>query len=204
MLLDKVLSMRSLIFYLLIAVITAVAVRIVLKRRRQKGSQASLRYAVPDATVEPLESSPYSDNFVVLKLLAFSGSPYTGYELQQALLNAGLCEANDKLFHYLDNDRRLFSLASATPSGTFPLENMGSFKGDALLLFMQLKPKRRLMERFDLMLDVARQLIEELGGEIYDEQQRLIDVETLERLRARISRLEGKDGYSQDLLDRLN
>ena len=197
--------MRSLIFYILIIAIVIVAVRLILKHRRSgHKSQAAFHHLALHKVAAPLKTSPYSDNFIILKLVAFSGSPYTGYELQQALLNTGLSEADDQLFHYLANDRALFSLASATATGTFPLENMGAFKSNALLLFMHLRSKRRLMERFDLMLDVARQLTEELGGEIYDDQQRLIDVETLKDLRIRLSHLEGKDSYSQDLLDSLD
>ena len=69
---------------------------------------------------------------------------------------------------------------------------------------MHLDPKRKLMASFDLMLDTARQLVEELGGEIYDDLQQPISVDVIKRLREKICTVETSNLYATDLLDGLD
>ena len=130
-----------------------------------------------------------------------------GYELHQALLSAGLRFGDMNIFHrYDENDdeKALFGLAAATPDGSFAVEDMGSFQCNGLLLFMRLNPKQKLMKSFDLMLDVARQLAEELGGEIYDDMHQVINVDVIKRMREKICGVETSNLYVSDLLDNLD
>lgn len=159
---------------------------------------------------QPLDlemQSPYDPNIVILHVNAFSGKPYMGYELLQALLSTDLRFGTMNIFHrYADGDdsKVLFSVAAATPQGSFSIEDMGSFECNGLLLFMRLDPKQKLMTSFDLMLDTARQLTEELGGEIYDDLHQIINVDVLKRLREKICMVETNNLYASDLLDNLD
>lgn len=151
--------------------------------------------------------SPYNSRLVVLQMSATPGKPYMGYELHQALLAAGLCFGEKNIFHCHEHGskgRVLFSLAAATPSGEFNIENMGAFKCYGLLLFMYLDAKQKLMANFDLMIDTARQLTEELGGEIYDDLHQPIGVDVIGRLRKKICSVETSNLYAADLLDNLD
>lgn len=106
---------------------------------------------------------PDNMDIIMLQIKALANRPYVGYELLQALTSAGLTFGKMDIFH--GNN---FSVAAATKEGSFPVDSMGSFKCLGLMVFMKLDPKKKLMVTFDLMLDTARQLAEELGGEIYD------------------------------------
>lgn len=159
------------------------------------------------ATEDVAKLSPYDNNLIVLLVGAFPGKAYMGYELHQALLAAGLRFGEKNIFHrYKDdeNSRVLFSLAAATADGAFNIEDMGSFKCNGLLLFMYLDAKQKLMTSFDLMLDTARQLVEGLGGEIYDELRQVINAEAIKSLRERICAVETSNLYVSDLLDNLD
>lgn len=153
--------------------------------------------------------SPYDPKLIVLQVNAFPGKPYMGYELHQALLAAGLRLGEKNIFHRYENEGRgegkvLFSLAAATPDGSFAIEDMGAFKCNGLLVFMHLDAKQQLMTSFDLMLDTARQLAEELGGEIYDDLRHLINADVIKRIREKICTVETGNLYVSDLLDNLD
>jgi len=216
--------MLSLLFYLIIIIIlVAVAFLFYYKRQQTKKSQIKKQTHLvnlgspivvrkdktkeTDQALDTLEQSPYDPNLVVLKLGAFPGKPYMGYELHQALLSIGLRFGEKNIFHrYADNNSNkiLFSLAAATPQGSFTIGDMGSFQCNGLLLFMNLDPKQKLMASFDLMLDTARQLTEELGGDIYDDLQQYISADVIKRLREKICSVETSNLYTADLLDNLD
>lgn len=217
----------SFIFYLII-LLTLVAVVFLFCRNRRQNKKPLLRDREPSLNFEPpafakadkVEEPPlkntdantnknslYDPNLIVLHLDAFSGKPYMGYELHQALLSVGLSFGEGNIFHrYADGEggKILFSLAAATHDGSFTIEDMGSFRCNGLLLFMRLQPKRKLMPIFDLMIDTARQLIEELGGDIYDDLEQIISADVIKRLREKICTVETNNPYVADLLDNLD
>jgi len=125
-------------------------------------------------------------DIIMLQIKALADRPYAGYELLQALTSSGLNFGKMNIFH--GNN---FSVAAATTEGSFPVDNMGSFKCLGLMVFMQLNPKKQLMVTFDLMLDTAKQLVEELGGEIYDDLNQPINTATIKKLREKICTIEG-------------
>lgn len=128
---------------------------------------------------------PDNMDIVMLQIKALAGRPYVGYELLQALTSAGLTFGKMDIFH--GNN---FSVAAATKEGSFPVDSMGSFKCLGLMVFMKLDPKKKLMVTFDLMLDTARQLTEELGGEIYDDLNQPINAGTIKTIREKIYVIE--------------
>jgi len=217
--------MGTIFFYLIIVLILVAVISLFIYKRRQikarriKRQMPLVNFDTPCFTkVNKCEEdsqafnariqSPYDPNLIVLQLNAFSGKPYMGYELHQALLSSGLRFGEMNIFHRYDDSGKgnvLFSLAAATPSGAFAIEDMGAFKCGGLLIFMRLDAKqKKLMSSFDLMLDTARQLTEELGGEIYDDLQQSINAEVIKRLREKICTIETHNLYASDLLDNLD
>jgi hypothetical protein len=57
--------------------------------------------------------------------------------------------------------------------------------------------KKKLMSCFDLMLDTARQIVEDLGGELYDELERPVDGTVIKSWREKFGRLKGGDFTQQ-------
>ena len=144
---------------------------------------------------------------IVIQAHARKGKPYMGYELLQALLSSGLRFGDMNIFHRYENfggkGAVLFSLAAATKNGTFEINNMGGFACAGLVFFMRLNQSKKLMSSFDLMLDTARQLIDDLGGELYDEANQPLNTTIIRGLRERICEIDGSNQYSSDLLDNL-
>lgn len=153
------------------------------------------------------KTSPYAQNTIIFQLRANPDRPYFGYELLQTLYSSNFCFGDKNIFHRHERidgtGAVLFSAAAATSSGSFPIDNMGAFYCAGLVMFMKLSKKNKLMANFDLMLDTARQITEDLGGSIYDEMDRVVDAAVIKELRERICSLDSKSFYTSDLLDNL-
>lgn len=156
-----------------------------LSHKEPKTGAHSLEQSSP---VMAVESTPM--DYISLHLMAPRDCPYNGYELLQALLANGLRYGDKNIFHRYETKtgqgRILFSLASVNKPGTFELSNMGSFSCPGLTLFMILKDLADPVGTLDAMLEVAKQLIEDLGGELWDDHHEVLSMERVTQLRARV------------------
>jgi cell division protein ZipA len=130
----------------------------------------------------------------ILFLRAPLGRPYGGYELLQSLSSCGLRFGEQNIFHryeqYGDNNIALFSIASATKTGALNPTQMGEFTCQGLSLFVTLNQHVYPSVNFELMLDAARQLSEDLGGFLLDENQMLLTAEKVQQIREKIKNFE--------------
>ena len=130
----------------------------------------------PVVNVEPMDDV-VENKSIMLFLLAKDNRQLAGYELLQTLLAAGLRFGDGHLFHrhqHLNGQGPvLCSLAAATPTGTFDLQNIGAFSVHGLCLFMQASGNASIdAERYDIMLETAKQLSEDLDTHLLDDQRK--------------------------------
>jgi cell division protein ZipA len=121
---------------------------------------------------------------LMMFLLAKENRQFAGYELLQTVLAAGLRFGEGGLFHrhqFTNGDGSVVcSLAAATATGIFDLQNIGAFSVRGLCLYMQASNKPDIdAERFSVMLDTARQLSEGLDAYLLDEQRRPLTEERI-------------------------
>ncbi len=131
-------------------------------------------------------SSTSASASAMIFLLAKDNRQLAGYELLQTLLATGLRFGEGQLFHRHQNTNGqgpvLCSLAAATASGVFDLQNIGAFSVRGLCLFMQASGHAAIdTERFAIMLDTAKQLSEELDTYLLDEQRKPLSENSLKR-----------------------
>jgi len=122
-------------------------------------------------------SEKYSEHISALYVMAKEGQSFTGYELLQALLSAGLRYGEMSIFHrYQEPNIQkgiLFSLASATEPGTFDMQNIGAFSCCGLTLFLRkLANEDEGLKHYEMMLRTARQLTEDLDGILMDHNRK--------------------------------
>lgn len=143
----------------------------------------------------------FPNDLISLMLMASPEKPFVGYELLQALLSAGLRFGKMNIFHRFEQFNVkggiMFSLASAIKPGIFEMAKMGAFSSSALVLFMRLSVQKDSLAAFDMMLQTARQLIEDLGGEICDMQRENLSEEKIAEIRAIITEYEKTKGTSE-------
>lgn len=123
---------------------------------------------------------------LMMFLLAKENRQLAGYELLQALLAAGLRFGEGNLFHRHQSPNGqgtiMCSLAAATPSGVFDLQNMGAFVVRGLCLFMQASGNPTIdEERFEMMLDTARKLSDGLDTYLLDDKRQPLSDESVRR-----------------------
>lgn len=131
--------------------------------------------ATPTQAKRPHSHEPIPSQIFALHLMASKDQAYNGYELLQALLSAGLRYGKMQIFHRHEQKTGrgeiLFSLASATSPGTFELPKMGAFTCQGLVLFFDSAKTPDPKKAYEIMLETAEQLAEDLGGEILDERR---------------------------------
>lgn len=129
---------------------------------------------VPPVVLE--EAPTETPASLVMFLKARENRQLAGYELLQTVLAAGLRFGEGHLFHRHQSPNGqgpvMCSLAAATPSGVFDLQNIGAFSVNGLCLFMETSGNSTIdAERFAIMLDTAKQLSEGLDTALLDDHQ---------------------------------
>ena len=114
---------------------------------------------------------------LVIFLRAKENRQLAGYELLQTILSVGLRFGEGHLFHRHQHPNGqgpvLCSLATATESGVFDLQNIGAFSVRGLCLFMQASGSTAIdMERFSIMVETAKQLSEDLDTHLLDDERK--------------------------------
>lgn len=127
-----------------------------------------------EVRAEPVAETPST---LMMFLLAKENRQFAGYELLQTVLASGLRFGDGHLFHrhQFSNGQGpvLCSLAAATATGVFDLQNIGAFSVRGLCLFMQASKNPSIdAERFNIMLETARQLSEGLDAHLLDDQRK--------------------------------
>ncbi|KTC76792.1 cell division protein ZipA C-terminal FtsZ-binding domain-containing protein [Legionella brunensis] len=113
---------------------------------------------------------------LMMFLLAKENRQLAGYELLQTVLAAGLRFGEGNLFHRHQHANGqgpvLCSLAAATASGVFDLQNIGAFSVRGLCLFMQSSGNSTIdAERLAIMYETAKQLRDGLDTHLLDDQR---------------------------------
>ncbi len=129
---------------------------------------------------------------LMIFLLAKENRQLAGYELLQTILAAGLRFGEGHLFHrhqYPNGQGPILcSLATATSTGVFDLQNIGAFSVHGLCLFMETSGNSAIdLERLSVMIDTAKQLSEGLDTHMLDEKRKPWSDETAFRYEALLS-----------------
>lgn len=141
-----------------------------------------------------VNSDSLPERIVVFHLCAEPGRRYEGYELLQALLTAGMRFGDMDIFHRHEKKTGegsvLFSLASMTKPGTFDMSQMGAFSTQGLTLFLTVNNKLKdPITAFQALLNTVDQLVEDLGGKVFDESHQLLSKEKVMELFGEINEI---------------
>lgn len=212
--------MLATLLTLLISIVLIVSVILRLKRGQQAATRRRVVHREPHLAPEKKEEALVEDGddalglrpavktvakpaesvakapveFIAFHVVAPKEYPYSGYELLQTLLANGLRYGENNIFHRHETKTGrgpiFFSVASVNKPGTFELTKMGNYTCPGLTLFMVLKREIDSMLAFDTLLETARQLTEDLGGEILDAERQVLNMDKVAEIRARIRRFE--------------
>lgn len=144
-----------------------------------------------DEVPEPPEG--FSDLIIALQVSAPEGSSFSGRDIQGALRRCELEYGEMKIYHYFTPQRRsLFFLANSVEPGSFDLTTMASISTPGVVFFLRLPTVLAGLEAFEIMLDVAGRVTEQLGGKLQDQQGNALGKHELTGIRERIAAYEYK------------
>lgn len=159
------------------------------------------RPATPKSSAPKPEPKPAPppEEVLIINVMAPTGQQFRGEALLDALLQAGLRYGDMNIFHRYEEPKGggsiLFSLANMVKPGTFDLDAMDDFTTPGVSLFMTLPLESVELENvevFDEMLEAARSIAVDLGGEMKDENRSVLTRQTQEHCRQRIHEFERK------------
>lgn len=135
---------------------------------------------------QPRETKEKPEHFVVLYVSAL-GEPFDGQALLEALVEQGMQFGEMDIFHRLDDDGQpMFSLVNAVEPGTFDIADMAVTATPAVSLFLRAHEVAEPLAAYNEMVEVARALADELGGEVKDSSRSVLTPQTIEHCREEI------------------
>ena len=155
------------------------------------GEQKSVYTQAP-----PVNNSPYADDLLVINVYPKEGGEnFEGFQLLQAVLGAGFRYGDMQIFHRhqdaLNKGPVLFSLASSISPGTFDMEKIGLLSCPGLTIFMRLVFQAASdLERFEMMLDAANQIADEIHGTLQNERRQPLDDDAIQAI---LNRLDARN-----------
>ncbi|WP_407276009.1 cell division protein ZipA C-terminal FtsZ-binding domain-containing protein [Halothiobacillus sp. DCM-1] len=137
------------------------------------------------------EQRPASAESLVIALLIAhpEGLPFAGNAVQELIEDIGFEYGAMSIYHYLDEfGQTLFSLMNGIKPGLFDRGDVTSFNTPLLALFMQVPlPGQSENLVLDRLIDVARDMAAQLGGEVLDDQRAPLTSESIDRYREQLT-----------------
>ncbi len=145
---------------------------------------------------EKLSDRPPAKEVVVMNVVAKGDQLFDGAKLLESVLSSDMKFGDMSIFHRYSNDNGtgqiLFSMANGVEPGIFSIDKIEDTKTQAVSFFMGMPGPREPLKAFTKMVEAARQLALDLGGELKDEQFSVITQQTIEHSRQRIIDYERK------------
>lgn len=167
--------------------------------RRQTASRAKALYGATASVepvrpvAEPAEKMPLEIEQVIALHVVCRAHPFSGEDLLRNVLSYGLRFGDMSIFHRHEQPsgqgRVLFSMAKAVEPGTFDLEAMTGEEIPGVSFFLGL-PGVSSITAYDIMVDTARRLANEMQGDVLDEHQQPLTRQLVEHYRERVQEFE--------------
>lgn len=144
-------------------------------RPRKAGAGAPVRTAptIESPPAAAAGAAPMPGLVVGLYIAEHEGTNILGPKIHAALRDRGLQFGAKKIYHRMDGELAVFSVASLVKPGTLDPAETESFATPGLSVFLQLPGPRQPVAAFQDMLDTARGLARALKAELYDTEQRV-------------------------------
>lgn len=161
-------------------------------KSKGKANKAAPKFEPASSAEEEDPGEP--EEVLIINVMARPGHYFQGEPLLQEIFDAGMRYGSMNIFHRYRDARGggpvLFSLANMVKPGTFDLDAMEQFQTPGVSLFMTLPMSGDSLEAFDLMLDTAKGIAENLYGELKDENRSVMTKQTMEHARQRVLEFE--------------
>lgn len=150
----------------------------------------------PEPELEPVEEIEVEEEpgmVLSLLVLAQKGEKFRGSQIKMALKEGGFVYGDMDIFHQMEGDEALVSIANVLEPGTFEPDEISSIKTPGLVLFAQLPASCSGDELFNRWYRSARKLKAALGGRLTDMRQQPLNDDSVNQLRAKAEAFSAVD-----------
>ncbi|HQS02343.1 MAG: hypothetical protein B7Y07_11240 [Halothiobacillus sp. 24-54-40] len=125
---------------------------------------------------------------IPLFVASFDGGAFPGAAVEDLIEEMGFEYGAFSIFHYHSElGEPLFSLMNGINPGTFDRGHAASFETPVLALFMQVPLSAQSeMLILDRMIDIARDMADQLGGTVLDDAREPLSAESIDRYREQL------------------
>ncbi len=148
--------------------------------------------AVEDTT----ETGPES-LLIILYIMSPKGHVFTGEGIHAVMTSAGLKHGEHQIYHYLQDNMAVFSIANAVEPGFFDLTNLTDVTTPGLAVFLQLPGPVECRRALDNLLEISKRLADALSGELCDENRSVLTQQTISHLKDKVETYRLKQKTSQ-------
>lgn len=136
-------------------------------------------------TPAPQADTQADTQVIALLIVHPEGRPFPGDAVQDLIEDVGFEYGALSIYHYADEfGQTLFSLMNGVKPGLFNRGDVHSFSTPVLALFMQIPmPEQSETLVLDRLIDTARDMAEQLGGELLDDRREPLSSESIDRYR---------------------
>jgi len=164
-------------------------------RPERPGETMDLLAGIRADTETPSQpADPADSEVVMLHVVARDEAGFAGDDILQILLAFELRFGETNFFHRhqqaAGRGAIQFSVANMLKPGVFDIDAMSGFTTPGLSFFVTLPGPEDMMGAFDLMVETAQGVAENLGGDMLDESRSVATRQTLDHMRQRIRDLE--------------
>lgn len=166
------------------------------RRRQAEAGNGSPRekpaaQARQDAAEKPKRPSP--EEVIVVHVMG-NDERLPGKLLMQAVLDCGMRWGEYHIFHRYEGGARdalaMFSMANAVEPGIFDIDTMETQTYVGVSFFLMLPGPANSRQALDMMVEAARRVARDTGGELRDEHHSALTQQTIEHLRQRVMEYE--------------
>ena len=145
----------------------------------------------PVVVEQPEEPKPEPEmQVIVLNVHCAGDEPFIGTKLFDSMQQNGLIYGEMNIFHrHVDlsgNGKVLFSVANMMQPGTLEHGDPTEFSTKGISFFMTLPCYGEADQNFNLMLRIAQQIADDMGGNVLDDQRNLMTPDRLASYRRQI------------------
>ena len=148
--------------------------------------------AVEDTT----ETGPES-LLIILYIMSPQGHVFTGEGIHAVMTSAGLTHGEHKIYHYLENNIAVFSIANAIEPGFFEVSQLKSVSTPGLAVFLQLPGPVECRKALNKLLEISKRLADALSGELCDENRSVLTQQTISHLKDKVEAYRLKQQAAQ-------
>lgn len=148
--------------------------------------------AVEDTT----ETGPES-LLIILYIMSPKGHVFTGEGIHAVMTSAGLTHGEHQIYHYLQDNMAVFSIANAIEPGFFDLTKLKDVTTPGLAVFLELPGPVECRKALDNLLEISKRLAEALSGELCDENRSVLTQQTIAHLKDKVDTYRLKQQASQ-------